>query len=53
LLRTGEPVGAPRDIGIMGEVARRAFTLFRDDEIEDLYVFLRTRAGLPPAAGGR
>ena len=48
LLRTGEPVGGPRDIGIMGEVARDAFALFRDDEIDDLYVFLRARAGLPP-----
>jgi len=48
LLRTGEPVGGPRDIGIMGEVARDAFAQFRDDEIDDLYVFLRARAGLPP-----
>ena len=47
LLRTGEPVGGPRDIGIMGRVARNAFAQFRDDEIDDLYVFLRSRAGLP------
>ena len=47
LLRTGEPVGGPRDIGIMGSVARNAFSQFRDDEIDDLYVFLRSRAGLP------
>ena len=40
--------GVPRDIGTMGEVARDAFAQFRDDEIEDLYVFLRARAGLPP-----
>ena len=30
-----------------------AFALFRDDEIDDLYVFLRARAGLPHAVGGR
>jgi len=53
LLRTGEPPGGPRDIGIMGEVARRAFAQFRDDEIEDLYVFLRARAGLPHTIGAR
>jgi hypothetical protein len=29
-----------------------AFSVFRDDEIEDLYVF-RARAGLAHAAGGR
>ena len=47
LLRTGEPVGAKRDLGIMSEVARDAFVHFRDDEIADIYVFLRARAGLP------
>ena len=53
LLRTGEPVGGPRDLGIMGTVARDAFAQFRDDEIDDLYVFLRERAGLPHTAGSR
>jgi cytochrome c553 len=47
LLRTGVPLGGPRDIGIMGRVARDAFSQFRDDEIADLYVFLRQRAGVP------
>lgn len=47
LLRTGEPLGGPRDIGIMGRVARAAFSQFRDEEIEDLYTFLRARTGGP------
>ena len=40
-------------LGIMGQVARDAFAQFRDDEIDDLYVFLRTRAGLPHTVGSR
>ncbi len=47
LLRTGRPVGADRDLGDMGEVAREAFVHFDEAEIADLYVFLRQRAGLP------
>lgn len=47
LLRTGRPAGADRDLGDMGEVARAAFVHFKEEEIADLYVFLRERAGLP------
>ena len=39
------------DRAISGSWARwpgDAFAQFRDDEIDDLYVFLRARAGLPP-----
>lgn len=49
LLRSGRPAGVDRDLGDMGEVAREAFVHFHDDEIADLYVFLRRRAGLPDA----
>ena len=45
LLRTGEPIGG-RDLGIMSEVAREAFSLFTDAEIADLYDFLRQHHGL-------
>ena len=34
----------------MGEVAREAFVEFREDEIADLYAFLRARFGHPIAA---
>jgi cytochrome c553 len=46
LLRTGEPV-SKRDLGIMSEVARDAFSSFRDDEIDDLYLFLKVEFGAP------
>jgi hypothetical protein len=52
LLRTGEPVGG-RDLGIMSQVAREALYLFTDDEIADLYTFLRTYHGLDAGASAR
>lgn len=45
LLRTGEPPDR-RDLGDMSQVAREAFVHFRDDELADLYVFLRERVDL-------
>ncbi|HEX9708078.1 MAG TPA: cytochrome c [Steroidobacteraceae bacterium] len=48
LLRSGEPIGG-RDLGIMSAVAREAFSLFTDDEIADLYRFLRQHHGLETA----
>ncbi len=45
LLRTGEPISG-RDLGIMSRVSRIAFSLFTDDEIADLYAFLREHHGL-------
>lgn len=45
LLRTGEPPGG-RDLADMREVARNAFVHFNDQEIAELYVFLKERAGL-------
>jgi len=45
LLRTGEPIGG-RDLGIMSWASRVAFSLFSDDEIADLYTFLRQHHGL-------
>ncbi|MGH8722048.1 MAG: c-type cytochrome, partial [Burkholderiales bacterium] len=45
LLRTGEPISR-RDLGIMSWVSRVAFSLFSDEEIGDLYYFLRQHHGL-------
>ena len=45
LLRTGEPISG-RDLGIMSWASRVAFSLFTDEEIADLYVFLRQHHGL-------
>ncbi len=45
LLRTGVPIGG-RDLGIMSWASRNAFFLFTDDEIADLYTFLRQHHGL-------
>jgi cytochrome c553 len=41
LLRTGEPISG-RDLGLMSRTARRAFVHFTDDEVRDLYEYLRT-----------
>jgi cytochrome c553 len=41
LMRTGVPIGG-RDLGIMSEVARDAFSQFTDEEIADIQGFLRT-----------
>ena len=49
LLRTGKPISG-RDLGIMSWAARVAFSLFSDEEIADLYAFLRTYHGLDAAA---
>lgn len=48
LLRTGEPISKVQ-LGLMGEASRADFVNFRDDEIEDLYAFLRagTATGVP------
>lgn len=45
LLRTGKPIGG-RDLGIMSWVARNAFHRFTDDELSDIYTFLRESFGL-------
>ncbi len=47
LLRTGEPIGG-RDLGIMSWVARNAFVRFTDEELADIYVFLREHFRLAP-----
>jgi cytochrome c553 len=61
LLRTGEALGG-RDLGLMSRVSRNAFSLFTDEEISDIYIFLRGHHGLdalvdeaagPQRAGGR
>lgn len=45
LLRTGEALGG-RDLGLMSRVARNAFALFSDQEISDVYAFLRMYHGV-------
>lgn len=49
LLRTGEPISR-RDLGIMSWTARNAFVHFTDEEIADLYAYLRAYHGVgePP-----
>ena len=44
LLRTGQPLDG-RDLGIMSWTARNAFTYFTDQEIADLYAYLRANPG--------
>ena len=46
LLRTGEPIGR-RDLGEMSWVARNGFIHFKDQEIDDIRIFLREHHGLP------
>ncbi|AMY07019.1 Cytochrome c, mono- and diheme variants [Luteitalea pratensis] len=46
LLRTGQPIGG-RDLGEMSEAAREDFVNFRDDEIADIFAFLRREFGAP------
>jgi cytochrome c553/mono/diheme cytochrome c family protein len=48
LMRTGEPIGG-RDLGIMSWTARVGFSNFTDQEIADVYEFLRTYHGVEPA----
>jgi len=48
LLRTGEPL-SKRDLGIMSWVAREAFKVFTDDEIGDIYAYLREYHRWPPS----
>ena len=43
LMRTGVPISG-RDLGMMSETARVAFSLFTDQEISDLYTYLAQRA---------
>ena len=52
LLRTGKGIGG-RELGDMSEVSRDAFVHFSDEEIADLYAFLRERIDLPNEAVGR
>lgn len=44
LLQTGQPLDG-RDLGIMSWTARNAFTYFTDQEIVDLYAYLRANPG--------
>jgi len=43
LMRTGRPPGG-RDLGMMKEVATRAFSSFSDEEVAQLHAYLRARA---------
>jgi mono/diheme cytochrome c family protein len=43
LIRTGRSA-AGRDLGLMGDVARKALSALRDDEIDALHAYLKARA---------
>lgn len=49
LLRTGLAKGG-REVGLMSRVARVRMTVLTDDEVDELYDYLRVRAGLSPEA---
>jgi mono/diheme cytochrome c family protein len=46
LMRTGVPLGG-RKLGMMADVALSRFAYFTDEEIEDVYGYLKTLAGTP------
>jgi cytochrome c553 len=46
LLRTGKGVGG-RELGLMSQNARDAFSAFRDDEIDAMYAYLKARVAAP------
>ena len=50
LLRTGTALGN-RQLGLMSEVAQRSLSKLSDEEIADLYVYLRALAA--PASDSR
>jgi cytochrome c553 len=47
LLRTGKGVSG-RDLGVMAQTSREAFSAFHDDEIDALYGYLKARIAAPP-----
>ena len=49
LMRTGIPIGG-RDLGLMKVVAQDRFAHFTEQEVEDLYAFLRTLPNRPVAS---
>lgn len=46
LLRTGKGVGG-RELGLMSQNARDAFSAFHDDEIDAMYAYLKARIAAP------
>lgn len=48
LIRTGEPVGERKIDYHMVDASKYRYTEFRDDEVEALYAYFRSLAGLPP-----
>lgn len=47
LMRTGKAAGN-REVGLMSRVARGRFVHWTDQEVDDLYAFLRNIGGTPP-----
>lgn len=45
LMREGVPIGG-RDLEMMDDVARSRFAHFAEDELADLYAYLRLRSAL-------
>ena len=50
LVHTGVPLSG-RDLGVMSWTARNGFAYFTDDEVADIYTFLRTYHGVEPWLG--
>ena len=48
LIRTGEPVGDRKIDYHMVDASKYRYTEFRNDEVEALYAYFRSLAGLPP-----
>jgi len=48
LIRTGEPVGERKIDYHMVDASKYRYTEFRNDEVEALYAYFRSLAGLPP-----
>ena len=48
LIRAGEPVGERKIDYHMVDASKYRYTEFRDDEVEALYAYFRSLAGLPP-----
>ncbi len=44
LLKTGEPMGEKRNLGLMGMVAKYHFSRLTDDEVADIHAYLVARA---------
>ena len=47
LMRTGEAIGGRSDLGLMSVVAKDRFAYLTQQELDDLYLYLRSLHGVP------